>query len=62
MTRKELMKLIEDEVTKVATEPMREPIKRLPIKNVSKINQESLRALKDEGEVDNYLFKAGMKD
>jgi hypothetical protein len=59
MTRKDLMKLIEDEVTKVASEPLREPERILPaVKPVPIYNP----ALKGESEVDEYLFRAGMKD
>lgn len=53
------MKLIEDEVTKVASEPIREPERILPaVKPVPIYNP----ALKGESEVDEYLFRAGMKD
>ena len=61
MTRTELLKLIEDEVTKVATEPIREPVKQLPETKVQ-VNPVFKPALKDEIEIDEYLFKAGMKD
>jgi hypothetical protein len=62
MTRKDLMKIIEDEVTKVASEPLREPVKELPKQPMSQMNPVFNPALKDEGEIDEYLFKAGMKD
>jgi hypothetical protein len=61
MTRKDLMKMIEDEVSKVAKEPIREPVKELP-KIASVPKQTFNPALKDEGEIDEFLFKAGMKD
>jgi len=62
MTRKDLMKLIEDEVTKVAQEPIREPIRELPQIPMSKLNPVFNPALKNEDEIDEYLFKAGMKE
>jgi hypothetical protein len=59
MTRKDLDKLISDEVSKVVREPMREPappaVAPTPIVHFRP-------ALKDESEVDEYLFKAGMKE
>lgn len=58
MTKTGLLKLIDDEVSKMVTEPIREPLKELP-KSISKpINP----ALRDEDEIDEYLFKAGMKE
>lgn len=62
MTRQNLMKLIDDEVTKVATEPIREPIKELPKTNINKLNPVFNPVLKNEIEIDEYLFRAGMKD
>ena len=56
------MKLIEDEVTKVAKEPIREPIIELPKMNMNNLNPVFNPALKDEGEIDEFLFRAGMKD
>ncbi len=62
MTRKDLMKLIDEEVTKVATEPIKEPIKEAPKPIITNPNLVINPALKDENEIDEYLFKAGMKD
>lgn len=56
------MKIIEDEVAKVATEPVREPEKELPKTSMNKLNPVFNPALQDEGEIDEYLFRAGMKD
>ncbi len=58
MTKKELLKLIEAEVTKVANETIREPEKQLPMNPLKQVFNP---ALKDEGEIDEYLFRAGMK-
>lgn len=59
MTRKELEKFIEEEVDKLAKEPIREPIKEMPKPaNIQPLNP----ALRDENEIDEYLFKAGMKE
>lgn len=60
MTKTELLKMIEAEVTRVATEPIREPEIKLP--EVSAPKQMFNPALKDEGEIDEFLFRAGMKD
>lgn len=56
------MKVIEDEVSRVVKEPMREPIKELPPTSANKINPVFNPVLKDENEIDEYLFKAGMKE
>lgn len=59
MTRKELEKFIEEEVDKLAKEPIREPIKEMPKPaSMQPLNP----ALRDENEIDEYLFKAGMKE
>jgi hypothetical protein len=59
MTRKELEKFIDEEVTKLVTEPLREPTKEVPrVQNIAPPNP----ALRDESEIDEYLFKAGMKE
>ena len=59
MTRKDLDKLIEDEVSKVVREPLREPappaVQPTPIIHFKP-------ALNDEQEIDEYLFRAGMKE
>lgn len=60
MTKKDLLKLIETEVAKIATETMREPEKTLP--EMRALKQVFNPALKDEGEIDEFLFRAGMKD
>lgn len=52
------MNLIDEEVAKAITTPIREPEKKLPEVNVVKHKA----ALMDEKEIDAYLFKAGMKD
>jgi hypothetical protein len=54
MTRAELLKMIEDEVTLTVSEPLKEPVTRptyAPPKPV----------LNNEQEVDEYLFRAGNK-
>ena len=56
------MKVIEDEVSKVVKEPLREPKKELPPTNMNRLNPVFNPVLKDEIEVDEYLFKAGMKE
>lgn len=58
MTRKQLEKFIEEEVAKVAAEPLREPVKQVPVAPVMKRPDP---VLKNEEDVDNYLFRAGMK-
>jgi hypothetical protein len=62
MTRKDLLKLIDDEVKKVATEPIREPVRQLPETKTEPQKLIHKPALKDEIEINHYLFKAGMKD
>lgn len=59
MTRKDLDKLITDEVSKVVREPMREPA---PAAVTPTPPVYFKPALNDENEVDEYLFKAGMKE
>lgn len=59
MTRKDLDKLIADEVSKVVREPMREPA--LPAVTPTPIIHFK-PALQDEEEVNEFLFKAGMKE
>jgi hypothetical protein len=59
MTRKELEKFIDEEVSKLASEPLREPSKEIPVKEKP---QPITPALKNEIEIDEFLFKAGMKD
>jgi hypothetical protein len=62
MTRKDLMRIIEDEVSKIAREPVREPVKELPATPANQLNPVFNPALKSEIEIDEYLFKAGMKE
>lgn len=59
LTRKDLDKIITDEVMKVVREPMREPA-RPAVTPTPPVYFKP--ALKDESEVDEYLFKAGMKE
>lgn len=57
MTKKDLIKAIEEEVAKVANEPVREPAKEI-------IQQQPIShkpVLNNEEEIDEYLFRAGMK-
>lgn len=54
MTRAELKKIIEDEVIKTVSEPIREPVKR-PIYTPPK------PVLNNEEEIDQFLFRAGGK-
>lgn len=54
MTKAELLKMIEDEVGKTITEPMREPEIR-PVYTAPK------PVLNNEEEIDEYLFRAGQK-
>jgi hypothetical protein len=54
MTRNELLKMIEDEVIKTVSEPMREPETR-------PVYAQPKPVLKTEEEVDDYLFRAGQK-
>lgn len=57
------MRIIEDEVSKIAREPMREPAKEIPPQSsMNKLNPVFNPVLKDETEIDAYLFKAGMKE
>lgn len=58
MTKTELLKMIEDEVMKTVTEPMREPETKSETRP-SYIPPKP--ALKTEDEVDEYLFRAGQK-
>ena len=58
MTRTDLLKLIEKEVEKAVSEPIKEPIKeRVPIPSNPVFNP----VLKNETEIDDYLFRAGNK-
>jgi hypothetical protein len=59
MTRKELEKFIDEEVAKLADAPLREPVIEVP---KSPVIIPSKPVLTDETEVDEYLFKAGMKE
>ena len=54
MTRAELLKMIEDEVTLTVSEPMKEPVIR-PVYTPPK------PTLNNEEEIDEYLFRAGNK-
>ncbi len=59
MTRKELEKFIEEEVSKLASTPLREPQKEI---QKSPIIPKSKPVLNDETEIDEFLFRAGMKE
>lgn len=59
MTRKELEKFIDDEVAKLTEAPLTEPIKEVP---KSPVVPPSKPVLNDETEIDEYLFRAGMKE
>lgn len=54
MTRAELLKMIEDEVTQTVSEPIKEPVIR-PVYSPPK------PVLNNEEEIDEYLFRAGNK-
>jgi hypothetical protein len=62
MTRKELEKFIDEEVSKLTNETLREPAKELPKAPPVAPIIPSKPVLKDETEIDEYLFKAGMKE
>ena len=53
MTRAELLKMIEDEVTQTVSEPLKEPVVR-PVYAPKPV-------LNTEEEIDEYLFRAGKK-
>jgi len=59
MTLKELEKFIDEEVSKIS---ISEPKKELPITPVKQIAPIFNPVLKNEDEIDEMLFKAGMKE
>jgi hypothetical protein len=61
MTLKELEKLIDEEVSKISIEPIREPQKELPATPIVKLNPVFNPVLETEEEIDEILFRAGMK-
>jgi hypothetical protein len=54
MTRQELLKMIEDEVSQISRQPIKEPIVQRPVVNKTFIINEP--ALKTEEEFDEVLF------
>jgi hypothetical protein len=59
MNKKELLELIDSEVSKVVKEPMREP--QRPVVQAAPVKRRP-PSLQHEDEIDNYLFKSGMKE
>lgn len=62
MTRKELEKFIDEEVAKLSETPLKEPVKELPKAPITPQMPPSKPVLNDETEIDEYLFRAGMKE
>ena len=54
MTRAELLKMIEDEVTQTVSEPLKEPV-------IRPVYARPKPVLNNEEEIDEYLFRAGKK-
>ena len=54
MTRADLLKMIEDEVSQTVSEPIKEPVTK-PVHSPAK------PSLGNEEEIDEYLFRAGNK-
>ena len=59
MTLKELEKFIDEEVSKIS---ISEPQKELPITPMKQLNPVFNPVLKNEEEIDEMLFRAGMKE
>lgn len=55
MTKVELLKMIDDEVSQILREPIKEPGRKIVQKPTTK------PSLQNEEEVDDYFFRAGKK-